>query len=480
MQVLIDPEFRALIPPQTDDESAALETSLLAEGCRDALVIWQGHNILIDGHHRYEICTRHNILFHTVQRAFDSREDVIVWMVQNQLARRNIPQAAKINLGLRMKAAFEAKAKANQIRKPSNSVRQNSDEQIRTDDALAKIANSSRDTVRKVESVMATAPEPIKRQMLNGDMSINRAHKISKALQNTPEIVATVVAQYNIDEPETVEVLKQLHRDHRESFTEVSQTGYLYADEKQRISITEEPSAIKHALMTRAENHRRIATEARKYQRETAPADMPAKDERYTLLTGDLATVLPTLGAGSIDCIITDPPYPQEYIALYGTLAQEAARLLKPGGSLVVMCGQSYFPEVLAQMTPHIRFHWLAAYLTPGGQAVQLWQRKVNTFWKPLLWFVNGDYDDQWIGDVVKSDTNNNDKRFHAWGQSESGMADIVTRFSKAGDLILDPFVGGGTTGLVALALNRRFIGVDVDAACIETTEQRIATWNAK
>ena len=56
---------------------------------------------------------------------------------------------------------------------------------------------------------------------------------------------------------------------------------------------------------------------------------------------------------------------------------------------------------------------------------MQVFPRKVNTFWKPLLWFTKGDYTREWIGDVCKSQTNDNDKRFHQWGQSLSGMADV-------------------------------------------------------
>jgi site-specific DNA-methyltransferase (adenine-specific) len=103
-----------------------------------------------------------------------------------------------------------------------------------------------------------------------------------------------------------------------------------------------------------------------------------------------------------------------------------------------------------------------------------MWQRKVNTFWKPLLWFVNGDYDGEWIGDVAKSAVNDNDKRFHHWGQSVSGMADVVSRFTKPGDVILDPFCGAATTGVAALLSGRRFVGVDIDADHIQTAGQRL------
>jgi site-specific DNA-methyltransferase (adenine-specific) len=176
-----------------------------------------------------------------------------------------------------------------------------------------------------------------------------------------------------------------------------------------------------------------------------------------------------------VDAIITDPPYPKQHLDCYTELADFAVRSLRPGGSLIAMAGQSYLPEVISRLNVNgLKYQWTLAYLTPGGQSTQLWERNVNTFWKPLLWFVKDSYEGSWIGDVTKSEPNDNDKRFHHWGQSESGMADIVRRFTQPGELIVDPFLGGGTTAIVSLNLGRRFIGADVDADAIETSTKRL------
>lgn len=199
-------------------------------------------------------------------------------------------------------------------------------------------------------------------------------------------------------------------------------------------------------------------------------APVPSADtlDLRTIAVADLDVDQP------VDAIITDPPYPREFLPVYTDLAEFAARALKPGGSLVCMVGQSYLPEILERLGERLTYQWTVAYLTPGGQAAQLWDRKVNTFWKPLLWFTNGDYTGDWIGDVTRSEVNDNDKRHHHWGQSESGMADIIRRFTAPGDLIVDPFLGGGTTGQVALDLARRFTGADTDPDCVEQSRHRI------
>ena len=77
MQIQIDAEFKALIPPLAPDELAQLEANIIKDGCRDPLVLWDG--ILIDGHNRHEICTRNGLPFQTVEMVFDDREAAMDW-----------------------------------------------------------------------------------------------------------------------------------------------------------------------------------------------------------------------------------------------------------------------------------------------------------------------------------------------------------------------------------------------------------------
>lgn len=177
---------------------------------------------------------------------------------------------------------------------------------------------------------------------------------------------------------------------------------------------------------------------------------------------------------GTVDAIITDPPYPEEFLPLYDGLSEVAQRLLRPGGICAVMVGHYHLPQIMQRLGQRLSYHWTMAYLTPGGQATQVFPRKVNTFWKPILVFSNGQADIDWFGDVAKSDTNDNDKRFHHWGQSESGMADLVKRLTRPAQLVFDPFMGAGTTGVAALALGRSFIGCDVNADHVEVARERL------
>jgi len=166
------------------------------------------------------------------------------------------------------------------------------------------------------------------------------------------------------------------------------------------------------------------------------------------------------------DCVITDPPYGKEFLRLYSELAYIA----KFVPLVAVMCGQSYLPEVFARMSEHLTYRWTIAYLTPGGQSAQLWDRKINSFWKPVLVFGQSE---EWAGDVCRSAVNDNDKQHHPWGQSESGMMRLVEMLTQPGQLVCDPFVGGGTTALASLRLGRRFVGCDIEEASVKTTLKR-------
>jgi site-specific DNA-methyltransferase (adenine-specific) len=216
------------------------------------------------------------------------------------------------------------------------------------------------------------------------------------------------------------------------------------------------------------------AKEEEKAERKAYTLEKEMPSDVCNLFVADVKSGLSQIADSSVDFIITDPPYPKEYLPLYEDLSALADRVLKPNGSLIVMCGQSYLPEVINNLCAHMKYHWTMAYCTPGGQSPQLFHKKVNTFWKPVLWFVKNEYKGDWVGDVLKSDVNDNDKRFHEWGQSFSGMKDIVERFTNPNETILDPFLGGGTTGAVAVTMGRKFIGVDIDEKNVKTSKERI------
>jgi hypothetical protein len=213
----------------------------------------------------------------------------------------------------------------------------------------------------------------------------------------------------------------------------------------------------------------RIARDARAKQERRAKATAAILPATCDLRLGDFREVLADIPDGSVDVVLTDPPYPAEFLPLWSDLGALAARVLRPGGLLVAMSGQMYMPAVMALLGEHLPFRWIVAYLTPG-QGASNYARRVEIHWKPVL--VYGGIERS-LHDVVRSDAP--DKEHHDWGQSESGMAALLRQVADPGQVVCDPFVGGGTTGVVALAHGCSFIGAEIDQVAYETALARLA-----
>ncbi|MBL0741064.1 ParB N-terminal domain-containing protein [Chryseolinea lacunae] len=90
--ITIVKELREYIIPLNDEELSLLQTSLLHEGCREPLIVWEkdGQLILVDGHNRYKICQKNGIAFKIRKMPFQNMEEAKVWMIDNQMGRRNL------------------------------------------------------------------------------------------------------------------------------------------------------------------------------------------------------------------------------------------------------------------------------------------------------------------------------------------------------------------------------------------------------
>jgi site-specific DNA-methyltransferase (adenine-specific) len=210
----------------------------------------------------------------------------------------------------------------------------------------------------------------------------------------------------------------------------------------------------------------------KKKERKSAIPDIPNNSKKYKIIHGDIVDVSDQIEDNSIDWIITDPPYPREFLPLIDKLGVFANKKLKNNGSLLCLIGQSYLPEIYKILSGYLTYNWTCCYLMPGN-ATTIWPRKATSGWKPILWFLKKEHRRDTIYDVFKSEKK--EKEHHFWGQSESGFKDIIYNFTDPGDIICDPFLGGGTTGVMSIKLNRFFIGIDNDIKAIETSKKRIS-----
>ena len=171
----IDQELKDLIPPLSSDEYATLEKSILDEGCRDKIITW--NDIIVDGHNRYEICTKHNLPCATEDRDFESKENVKVWMIDNQKGRRNLTDGWKFELAQARKAILAEKGKENQIRKPADSVLSTVDKtKHNTREEIAKDLGWGTGKVARAEKVWKEAKPEVKEKIKAGEISFNQAY----------------------------------------------------------------------------------------------------------------------------------------------------------------------------------------------------------------------------------------------------------------------------------------------------------------
>ena len=244
----IDVEFQSLIPPLTFEEKKMLEESILNEGCRDAIVVW--NDTIIDGHNRYEICTKHGIPFETVSREFEDRNDVIEWIIKNQFGRRNLPMHERARLALRLKPVIAEKAREKQhsgINQYTHSLPQNSAKPsipIETRDEIAKAAGVSHDTIAKVEKIEEAAPAPVVQASRKGDISVNAAYQVTKMMQEEQEEIASRIQSGENAKSVVLEVQKRPHVANNSGNNEwYTPSEYIEAARKAMGSIDTDPAS---------------------------------------------------------------------------------------------------------------------------------------------------------------------------------------------------------------------------------------------
>lgn len=201
MNIVVNAELQAYIDPLTADEHAALERSLLEEGCRDALVLWG--DVLVDGHNRYALCQKHNLPFQTVQNPrFQTIDDVHLWMINQHLARRSVSNFQRGLLALRKSeimaaqlvraeaAAAEqtgpssAEASANAPSAAGSAANSNTppwgdEDPLTTREAIARAARLSGNQVVMIEKIQKHAAPEVVAAVRSGTISINAAAAVA-------------------------------------------------------------------------------------------------------------------------------------------------------------------------------------------------------------------------------------------------------------------------------------------------------------
>ncbi len=255
----VDDALLAYIDPLTSEEHAALERSILAEGCRDALVLWG--DVLVDGYNRYGICCKHGIAYNTVQNtAFKSLDDVHLWMIDQHLGRRSISDYQRGVLALRKKDILAERGQPvqNAISVPEdNSPPWDEDAPSRLDtttvkplaparttrEDLAKSARLSNTTLSLIEKIQKTASPELVAAVKSGTISINTAATVA-SLPKADQVAAVAGGKKELQHAaRQVRVAKTVER------TDPETTEGVIARLKQTITeLTSENRALKAQL----------------------------------------------------------------------------------------------------------------------------------------------------------------------------------------------------------------------------------------
>ncbi len=491
----VDPEFRGLIPPLREDERAGLEASLELEGCRDPLVVWGSQGILLDGHNRYEICQAAGIAYRTVEREFVDRDAAKLWVLRNQLHRRNLADIDRIALARQMEGIIEAKARANQVAslKRGESVPQISAEResVETRQQAAALAGVSHDTYAKGKVVLD---------------------------EGTPELVQAV-------------------RDRKTSINAAAQVATLPAEKQREVVAKGEKEILAEAKRIKAEKveaQRKTREESRRQELERRAAEgasqLPGLEDRWEIRQGDCIALLgERRDEPKARLVFADPPYnigiaygdhyddarpADEFEAFCREWMRLAAHSLTWDGSMLLLINWEW-AHFLACAGVELGLHLRQTIVWYESFGVNT-TRMFNRCSRPILWFTrhresfvfndhaaeirrpsdrqakyndaraNPDgklWDDVWgVNPPIARVTGTSAERLPDFPTQLplALLRPIVAGFSEPGDLVIDPFCGSGTTGAACLELGRRFLGLELSDRFAGLSRKRLMAWGVR
>jgi hypothetical protein len=233
--------------------------------------------------------------------------------------------------------------------------------------------------------------------------------------------------------------------------------------------------------LTRAEERARMANLAR-IRAEAGAGPSEHTGDTWELRTGDFRDALADLADQCVDACCTDPPYDAEGVPLYEPLGAFALRVLKPGRLAVVYAGHLQLDREMELLTRGgLTYMWHGVNVL-AGRHTRVRTRMVFGQHRSVLLYSAGPYQPRsWLNDVAFAEGRGGpeERPLHPWQQALEPVRHWVRQVSEPGELIVDPFIGSGTTGVAAVMEGRRFIGCDIDPGCVETTRRRLVELDA-
>ena len=178
-----------------------------------------------------------------------------------------------------------------------------------------------------------------------------------------------------------------------------------------------------------------------------------------------------------IDLVLTDPPYSKNFIYAYDHLANYCPELMKRGTSLLTIAGHYAIPDIIKKFEGKLKYRWIFCMNQQEGKHPRL-AMGIEVMWKPILWYVKDVYPNGrgFIKDMLKiTRCDGIEKKYHKWQQTIQWAKFFVSKltFSEQ-DIILDPFIGSGTTAVACEELGRRWIGIEIEPEFCEIVVERV------
>jgi 16S rRNA G966 N2-methylase RsmD len=401
-----------LFPMLDGDELQSLADDIAVNGLMEPLTLYDDPDLgvtLLDGRNRLAACRL--AVVEPATKYYDG-PDPVRFVVSENIHRRHLTTGQRAMLALDMEELYAEQAALAKVRAGQEFGR----------------GSSQKDPLPEMESA----------EKLEADLpqAIGRAPQARDRAATTTGTSGRAVAQAKRVAKQAPDLAKKV------------KTGELALD-----------AAEKQAKRRQAQQQEQAAREIMLESELSADAE----GGHWRLLHGDFRQRLADLPDGCIDLIVTDPPYPAEFLPLWADLAEHAHRLLSDQGILVALTGQVFLDRVIGHLSGHLNYAWCYVQPLPGANSRIMGQHILQT-WKPWLAYTKGTWPAgriDWHPDTLDPSTRNKDQ--YRWAQGAEPAEYLITELCPPGGTVVDPFAGSGAFGKAALALGRRFIGADLD-----------------
>ena len=188
------PELAELLPPLSGEQLAALEKDILQNGCYAPIIVNEDL-VIVDGHNRQQICTRHSLPYKMAVFAFDDLLEAKQWALDTQKGRRNLDKWELGKIALKLRPEIEARAKANQQAYhgnqyesgPSATLPEVHSAPVDTRKELAASVGLGERTMGKVMQIDEHAPAAVKEALDKKELSVNQGYQITRQVQDLTE-----------------------------------------------------------------------------------------------------------------------------------------------------------------------------------------------------------------------------------------------------------------------------------------------------